>query len=112
MLAAHGALVSEALLPTMLMEKLITSAPTGLATKIAPIALSKTAATGTAGAIVYGVTRQMMLAKAKTIALFAAAFIVGVVLVGILVNHWFKQIDAHRKPPGEMPKIVIRQVTG
>ena len=111
MLAAHGAVVSEALLPTILAEKLISSAPTGLATKIVPIALSKSAATGAAGAIVYGAAKQMVLAKAKIVALFTAAFVVGVILVGVLVNYWFKQVDAHRQqqPP---PKIVVRQVAG
>jgi RNA polymerase sigma factor (sigma-70 family) len=110
MLAAHGAAVSEAMLPSILMEKLISPAPVGLATKIAPIALGNAAATGISGALVAGASRQMMLVKAKVLAAFAAAFVIGVVIVAILVNHWFDQIDSHRKPDKEMPNIVVRQL--
>jgi RNA polymerase sigma factor (sigma-70 family) len=110
MLASQGTIVSEALLPSILMEKLISPAPVGLATKIAPIAMSKVAASQVSGLIVQGAARRMMLAKAKVAAMLAGAFVVGAVLVAILVNQWFKQIDANRKPPQEMPRIVVKQL--
>src|SRR5437763_4364571 len=87
MLARHGVVVSEALLPSILMEKLIHSAPVGLATKIAPVAISKIAATEMSGLLVHGAARQMMLVKAKTIVLLSAAFVAGVILVGVLVSY-------------------------
>src|SRR5437016_8952844 len=66
MLAEHGALVSEALLPSLLLEKLVHGAPAGLATKIAPIAFCKTAATGASALIVKGAANQMALADRKS----------------------------------------------
>jgi RNA polymerase sigma factor (sigma-70 family) len=111
MLASHGAVVAEALLPSILMDKIVAPAPVGLATKIVPIAISKIAASEMSGLLVAGVAKQMMIAKAKVLVALSGAFVVGVVLVGILVNHWFNQIDSHRKPDKEMPKIVVKQLT-
>ena len=90
LLGTRGAIISESLLGGMLMVKLVQPAPAALASKIAAIAVAKAAVGTSAGAIATSVARKMLIGQLKTVAMYAAVFLIAFGAIGYGANEYIK----------------------
>jgi RNA polymerase sigma factor (sigma-70 family) len=103
MLASSGALVSELMLPTILMTKLSQSAPQMLVEKTIQVAASHSAvgagsiAASVSEMIAHRVARRMLMTQVKFVAIVSATSVITLIVLVLLLNHFFQKLDEDKR---------------